>query len=233
MSTCLQIAIDGPVAAGKGTVARSLAAQLGFLYVDTGAMYRAATLLFLRCGLAITDDNKVQLKQVLQHANISQVNEIINSGQLQTKTFLDGQDVSAKIRKQDVNLQVSVVSALPFVREILVAKQQKIANEQAVVMEGRDIGTNVLPNADIKIFLTTTLEVRAKRRWRQLHQQNPTLTLIQVQEQIAERDRQDTQRTINPLRPANDALIFDDSELTVEQTIADLLAIIKDKLNLA
>ncbi len=224
-----QIAIDGPVAAGKGTAAKKLATQLDFLYVDTGAMYRTACLYFLEKQLPIDADHETALAAALEKAALSLHNVTLN-GQFFTQVTLDGRDVSARIREQDVDANVSAAASLPAIRQLLVRKQQALAEECSVVMEGRDIATKVLPNATLKVFLTASLEVRAQRRFQQLHPTHPELTLADIAAQIQARDDADTHRASDPLQVAPDATLCDTSTMTIDETVAKLLALFNERL---
>lgn len=224
-----QIAIDGPVAAGKGTAAKQVAQALGYLYVDTGAMYRAACLLFLEKGLPIDADHQDVLVDTVKNADFDLQNITDESGNFFTLVRLDGRNVSKRIRQQDVDLHVSATAALPAIRELLVEKQRHLAETHSVVMEGRDIGTHVLPHATLKVFLTASLEVRAARRFEQLGKIAPELTLAEVTKQIEERDYQDSHRDTDPLTIAPDAIVFDTSGMTIADTVAKLLELVKQK----
>ena len=225
-----QGAIDGPVAAGTGTAAKQVAQELGYLYVDTGAMYRAACLLFLEAGLEINPENQDQLVAALEQADFDLHNVTDEAGNFYTRVRLDGRDITTRIREQDVDLNVSKTAALPRIREKLVAKQQKLAQTHHVVMEGRDIGSKVLPEATLKVFLTASLEVRARRRHEQLAKSNPQLTLEEVTRQIQERDYNDSHRATDPLTVAQDAVVFDTSGMTIPETVADLLRLVRERI---
>ncbi|MBQ6436689.1 (d)CMP kinase [bacterium] len=225
-----QVAIDGPVAAGKGTAAKQVALRLGFLYVDTGAMYRAATLLFLEKNLDLSLNNQEQLVQELEGADFALKNVQDTDGNFYTQVKLNGRDVSDRIRQADVDQTVSTVAALPQVREVLVAKQQDLASKHNVVMEGRDIGTRVLPNATCKFYLTASLEVRAARRLEQQRNLIPGITLEEVTRQIQIRDKQDQSRATDPLVVAPDAQVVDTSGETIEETVTKLLGLIRAKI---
>ena len=213
-----QIAIDGPVAAGKGTISRLVADQLGFLYVDTGAMYRVATLMTVQAG---TDLDNEQAIVKLIHASTIQMRNPLESekdGRL-TTVLIDGEDVSWAIRTESISSKVSLVARLPKVREILVEKQQIIAASQDVVMEGRDITYRVLPNAQLKIYLTGSDTVRAKRRHMQALQRGEYVTYNEVLEQLILRDKNDTERVNDPLKIVDDAWVIDTSDLDIRQVV--------------
>lgn len=219
MSKSFQIAIDGPVAAGKGTVSRLLAQKLGFLYVDTGAMYRATALLALRQEIDLTDEDKVVTlleKSKLEMRNPVSPKEL--DGRL-TTVILDGEDVSWAIRTQKCGDGSSKVAVLPKLRQVLVQKQQEIAANQNVVMEGRDITFRVLPNADLKIFLTADVQSRANRRHTQYLTKGIAVSIEEVVKEIKERDKRDTQRTTDPLQIMPESWVLDTSHLEIEKVV--------------
>ncbi|WP_307400077.1 (d)CMP kinase [Desulfofundulus luciae] len=214
----MSVAIDGPAGAGKSTVARELARRLGFLYIDTGAMYRAITLKALRRGLNLTDEES--LKALADESRI----ELTTDPDRLTRVFLDGEDVTRAIREPEVSRHVSLVASLPGVREVLMRRQRELARCQNVVMDGRDVGTVVLPNAQVKIFLTASPEVRARRRQMDLQAQGHHVPLDSLIQEITERDRQDSCRSVAPLMPAPDAWIIDSSHLNAEQVVEMIAA---------
>ena len=215
----LQIAIDGPVAAGKGTVARLLAKKLNLLYLDTGAMYRAVALLGLENDIDLKDEKallallkktRLEIKPPKKNSPFSRV-------------FLNGREVTLKIRTPQVSWGSSVVATLPGIRRYLVSLQQKIARSQAVVMEGRDITTVVLPNADLKIYMTASQKERARRRFLQLKKLGTPQPFSQVLEETKKRDYQDSHRSANPLVVAPDAWVLDTTRLTIPQVVNAIL----------
>lgn len=217
------IAIDGPSGAGKSTIARRLAEELGFMYIDTGAMYRAIGLYAAQQGLSIGDTTAVigLLPQIhLELCFMEGAQQIL----------LNGEDVSALIRTEQASAWASAVSAIPEVRQFLLAFQQSFAQNNSILMDGRDIGTVVLPNADLKIFLTASAEARARRRYLEQLKKGEAVTLEQVLEGMRQRDRQDTTRAAAPLRPAEDAVLVDTTELDLEQSVACIRTIVKEKL---
>lgn len=223
MSKNFQIAIDGPVAAGKGTVSRLLAQKLGFLYVDTGAMYRVAALLGILNNVEFEDEDKiVELMEnsKLEMRNPSSPKEM--DGRL-TTVILDGEDVSWAIRTQKCSEGSSKVATLIQLRKVLVKKQQEIASSQNVVMEGRDITFRVLPNADLKIFLTASLEARVARRHNQYLIKGMEVSVDEVTKEIKERDERDSNRETDPLHIVPDAWVVDTSDLEIEEVV-DLIA---------
>ena len=211
------IAIDGPAGSGKSTVAKSVARGLGFTYIDTGAMYRAITLKALELEIPNLGDES--LYKFIEDTKLEFVDE---------KMYMDSRDVSVEIRSQAVVKNVSLVSSLKYVREILVEKQREMAKCDNVVMDGRDIGTNVLKNADLKIFLTASVEIRARRRFYELQDAGSTMTYEDVVQDIIRRDTFDSNRANNPLRQAEDAIYMDDSDETIEETAQNIMHLFKE-----
>ena len=214
MSNVFSIAIDGPAGAGKSSVAKAVAAELNAMYLDTGAMYRAFGLYMLRKG-AVNDAKAVAASVDDVEINV----EYIDGTQ---HIFLGGEDVSRAIREPEVSMAASAVSAVPEVRVRMVALQQKIAEGHDVIMDGRDIGTKVLPNATLKIFLTASPEERAKRRCKELEEKGMPQPYEDVLKEMVERDYQDTHRAASPLQAAEDAVRVDTSALTLEQSVAEM-----------
>lgn len=214
----LHIAIDGPVAAGKGTVARLVAQRMGLLYVDTGAMYRVTALIALRNGIPFDQEDK--LVELLRHNKIEMrnPNESEQDSRL-TTVLLNGEDVSWEIRTEAVGQGSSKVAALAKVREYLVEKQQEIAATQDVVMEGRDITFKVLPHSNLKIYLTASVETRAKRRHYELQTRGQDVTFEEVYKDLQERDDRDMNRAIDPLHKVADAWELDSSNLTIDEVV--------------
>lgn len=218
MPSSFQIAIDGPVAAGKGTVARLVAQRLGWLYVDTGAMYRAAALLAIKAGIALEDGAGVT--NLVNSAKITMRNPSGDERDGRLTTILaDGEDISWKIRTEDVSHGSSVVAVHPDVRAVLVRKQQEIAQRENVVMEGRDVTFRVLPKAQLKIFLTADEEERARRRQRQLMERGVTVSYKQVLKDLRARDVRDRTRILDPLHVSKDVWVLDTTSLTVEEVV--------------
>ncbi|MDW8074863.1 MAG: (d)CMP kinase [Bacteroidota bacterium] len=222
MERRLIIAIDGPAGSGKTTTARLLAERLGYTYIDTGAMYRALTLAALEQQIPLTND---ALAALAERVRI----ELRNEGGSQ-RTYLDGRDVTERIRQPDVTALVSQVSSYPSVRDAMVRIQQQLGQHGGIVMDGRDIGTAVFPDADVKVFMTADLDVRARRRLAELHQSNPTLTFEQVKQQLQQRDMLDSTRQYNPLRKAEDALVVDTTALTIDEQVESILRFIRHRL---
>ena len=212
MNNTFSIAIDGPAGAGKSTIAKALARSLGAMYLDTGAMYRAFGLYMLRKGAA-NDPAAVA-------ACVNDVDIAVDYVDGAQRICLGGEDVTEAIRDPEVSTAASRVSAVPQVRERMVALQRKIAEGQNVVMDGRDIGTKVLPNATLKIYLTASAEERARRRCRELEEKGMPEPYEKVLQDMIRRDYQDTHRAASPLQPAEDSVHVDSSDLTVEETVA-------------
>lgn len=230
MRTSFQIAIDGPVAAGKGTISRLLAERLGFLYVDTGAMYRATALLALRANVDLGDEDRVVA--LLSQSKLEMRNPVPpkeTDGRL-TTVILDGEDVSWAIRTQKCGEGASKVAILPKLRHVLVQKQQQIAASQNVVMEGRDITFRVLPEAQLKIFLTASVESRAARRHTQYLTKGTDVSLEEVITEIKERDQRDMNRDTDPLHITKDAWVLDTSELSIEEVVEVIAARVTELL---
>ena len=206
------IAVDGPAGAGKSTVSKIVAAKLGFTYIDTGAMYRAVGLKLLQSGKPLTEKNLVEI-----------VDDIEIKLDESAKVFLDGVDVTKDIRTPEVSKLASDVSKYGFVRKKLTELQREMAVKGSVIMDGRDIGTQVLPNADLKIFLTATLNERARRRFEELKAKGQVVTFDAVENEIAARDKQDSEREIAPLAKADDAILIDSTNLTVDEVVKNIL----------
>lgn len=216
------IAIDGPAGAGKSTIARRVARELSFIYVDTGAMYRAMALYLLR--RKVNRDDTEQIGNICQDAEISI--EYQNGEQI---VLLNGENVNSYLRTEEVGNMASVSSAVPRVREKLLSLQRKLAKDMSVVMDGRDIGTTILPDADVKIYLTASSLTRAKRRYLELQEKGTVCNLDEIQKDIEERDQRDMSREISPLRQAEDAVLVDSSDLTIQQVVDRILQIFRSK----
>ena len=222
MSKVFNIAIDGPAGAGKSTIAKRAAAGLGFVYVDTGAMYRAMALYFLRKGIAPEDE-----KAVSNAAGEVEVTITYEAGAQQV--ILNGENVSGLIRTEEVSAMASATSVYLPVREKLVELQKRLAEKENVIMDGRDIGTCVLPNADLKIYLTASTKVRAKRRYDELAARGEGGSLEAIEAEIEERDYRDMHREHSPLKQAEDAVLVDTSDMTVEEVIEKILELAAEK----
>lgn len=213
-----QIAIDGPAGAGKSTIARLIAGKLGFIYVDTGAMYRAIALHFLRQG--IRPEAEETVAEGLEGITVTITYE---AGQQQV--WLNGENVSGLIRTEEVSNMASAASSNSLVREKLLQLQRNLAYSENVVMDGRDIGTVVLPEADIKIYLTASVKTRAKRRYLELTDRGIPCNIEEIADDIAQRDYRDMNRAIAPLKQADDAILVDSSDMTVDEVVEEILCI--------
>lgn len=216
------IAIDGFSSCGKSTMAKDLARRIGYVYVDTGAMYRSVTLFALNHHL-FNEDGSVkadQLEKLMPEVNISFK---LNAETGRPDTYLNGVCVENDIRGMEVSSHVSPIAAIPFVREALVAQQQRMGGDKGIVMDGRDIGTTVFPNAELKIFVTASAEVRAQRRYDELKAKGDEANYDDILKNVQERDYIDTHREVSPLRKANDALELDNSHMTIEEQNAWLM----------
>ena len=218
------IAIDGPAGAGKSTVAQKVAKELSFVYVDTGAMYRAMALYLLRKG--VNREEPDEIGEACQNAEISI--EYQNEEQI---VLLDGENVNAHLRTEEVSAMASVSSAVPRVREKLLDLQRKLARTMSVVMDGRDIGTTILPDADVKIYLTASSLTRARRRYLEYQEKGEACDLAEIQKTIEERDQRDMTREISPLCQAEDAVLVDSSELTIDETVEKILSVYHSKVS--
>jgi cytidylate kinase len=216
------IAIDGPAASGKSTIGELLAKRLGYLYFDTGAMYRAVTWAALQQGIAIEDEATVTT--LAQHMKIDIVRPTEDDGRQYT-VLADGTDITWEIRRADIDHGVSPVSAYAGVRAALTAQQHRIGDKGRVVMVGRDIGTVVLPQAELKIYLEATPEERARRRFREIEARGEDANYEQILDAMRRRDRIDSGRTLAPLRPADDAVVIDTTGLSIEQVLDRVLAL--------
>ena len=217
------IAIDGPAGAGKSTIARRAAAEMGFIYVDTGALYRSVAYYCITKGADVKDREKIAALL----PEISPELRFIDGVQ---HVFVNGEDVSGNIRTPEVSLGASSVSAYPEVRAFLFDLQRKIAAENNVIMDGRDIGTVVLPQAQVKIFLTASPEIRAERRYKELIEKGSEVDYQSVLDDIVKRDYNDSHREIAPLKPAEDSVLFDTTGLALDESVAAITKIIKEKI---
>lgn len=218
----VSVAIDGPVGAGKSTIARAAAEKLGYIYCDTGALYRTVALYCIRAGADLNAPSEIAGKLPSIKAEIRLIDGI-------QRVFLNGGDVSDLIRTPEVSMAASAVSAIPEVRAALLDIQRNIATENNVIMDGRDIGTVVLPNANVKIFLTAAAEIRAKRRYDELCAKGESVTFEEVLSDLNKRDYNDTHRDIAPLKQAEDAVLADTSGMDFEQSVRLVCDIIAEK----
>ena len=218
----VSVAIDGPAGAGKSTIAKDVSKRLGYIYVDTGALYRAVGLHMLRRGITAAEPERVEaeLKNIDVTIHFQDGNQLV---------LLNEEDVSGLIRTPEVSMAASTFSALPSVREFLFDLQQELAAHNNVVMDGRDIGTVVLPKAQVKIFLTASPEERARRRLKDLEEAGKAISYEEVLKDVKERDYNDSHRAISPLLPAADAVHFDNTGYTLEQSVEKILALVRAK----
>ena len=220
----ITIAIDGFSSCGKSTMAKDLAKEIGYIYVDTGAMYRSVTLYAMRHGL-FRPDGTVREQELQEQMGNIHISFRLNREAGRPDTFLNGENVENDIRTMEVSAHVSPIAALPFVRKALVGQQQRMGAEKGIVMDGRDIATNVLPNADVKVFLSASVEERARRRHKEMQEKGYDVDLAELQKEIAARDKQDSEREISPLRQADDAILIDSTGLSIEEVTARILAL--------
>ena len=217
------IAIDGPAGAGKSSIAKALSKKLGFIYIDTGAMYRAVALFFLENGIKDSSDNEID--KLLDELDIN-----IKYTDGEQRVFLNNVDVSDKLRQEEIGKLASRFSAVKSVREKLVALQRKLAKKENVIMDGRDIGTVVLPNADLKIYLSAGSKVRAKRRYLELIEKGFDKTALDekaIENEIIKRDEADMNREISPLKKAEDAYYMDTSDMTFDEVVSKILDMVE------
>ena len=221
--TYRSIALDGPSGAGKSTLAKMLARELGFLYVDTGAIYRTVGLRAFRCG--VEPDDAAGVSALLGDLNLD-----MGYGEDGIQhMYLDGEDVTDAIRKHEISRYASGVSAIPAVRAFLLERQRELARHNSVIMDGRDIGTVVLPNAQVKVFLTASAEERARRRCLEMEQKGAPVDYEQTLREIRQRDEQDMNRETAPLKPAEDSVLLDTSDLDFEGAVQRLLEIVRER----
>lgn len=212
----ITIAIDGHSSCGKSTMAKALARTVGYVYVDTGAMYRAVTLFALREGL-FNDDGSIREEQLRQRMDEIEISFRFNEETGRPDTYLNGDLVEREIRGMEVSNHVSPIAAIPFVREAMVDQQRRMGREKGIVMDGRDIGTTVFPDAELKVFITARPEVRAQRRYDELKAKGENPDYDEILRNVQERDYIDSHREVSPLRQADDALLLDNSDMTFEE----------------
>lgn len=210
------VAIDGPAGAGKSTIAKLVAKEKGYVYVDTGAMYRGLAIHFLENG--IEAEEKEKIAEACKDADVT-----IRYEDGQQQVYLNGKNITAKLREEAVGNMASKSSAIPEVRAKLLELQRELARKEDVIMDGRDIGTCVLPDADVKVFLTASVETRAKRRYDELVEKGVPCDLEEIARDIAERDERDSTREIAPLKQAEDAVLVDSSHMTIEEVVAAIV----------
>jgi CMP/dCMP kinase len=220
------IAIDGFSSCGKSTLAKQLAKELKYIYADSGAMYRAVTLYFLRNSIPLS--NKKEIKNALSDICLEFV---LDADAGKSILYLNDENVELLIRDMIINEKVSEVAAIKEVREFAVAQQQKSGEKKGIVMDGRDIGTTVFPNAELKIFMTADIAVRVERRFKELYEVNKTITIEEVKQNLEMRDYMDSNRKISPLRQAKDAIVLDNSNLTMAQQLKIALLWVHEKIN--
>ena len=211
----ITIAIDGFSSCGKSTMAKDLAREIGYIYIDSGAMYRAVTLYSIENS--IFQNDKIDTKRLEKHINDIHISFHLNSETGRPDTYLNGKNVENKIRTMDVSSHVSSIAALSFVREAMVAQQQEMGKAKGSVMDGRDIGTTVFPDAELKIFVTASPEIRAQRRYDELKAKGEDISFDEILENVKQRDYIDQNRKVSPLRKADDALLLDNSYMTISQ----------------
>ena len=214
------IAIDGPAGAGKSTIAKLVAKELGFIYVDTGAMYRGLAVHFLKKGIVPGEVEKIEAACEDAKVELGYENGV-------QQVYLNGENITSQLREEAVGNMASVSSAVPAVRAKLLDLQRNLAKEKDVVMDGRDIGTNVLPNADVKVYLTASVECRAMRRFKELEEKGEACDFEQIRQDIQERDERDMTREIAPLKQAEDATLIDSSEMGIDDVLKAIIALTK------
>lgn len=224
MSNIINVAIDGPSGAGKSTMAKRLAKELGFLYVDTGAMYRTVSLYVYRKGIDKADAERIT-------ALLPEIHLDLAYGEDGTQQMiLNGEDVSGLIRTSEISMYTSAVSAIPAVRAFLLEQQRELGRTKNILMDGRDIGTVVLPDAQIKIYLTAAAEARAERRWKELVEKGENITVEEVLKDVIQRDYNDMHRPVAPLCQAEDAVLVDTTEYNLEESYQLLLKTVKERM---
>ena len=218
------LAIDGPAGAGKSTIARAVSRELGWIYVDTGAMFRAVALFFLREGISADDAGRIRER-------IGGVNVTLGHENGEQQVFLNGENVTGLIRTEEVGNMASACSVYPEVRQKLLELQRGLAEQQPVVMDGRDIGTVVLPDADTKVYLTASVEVRARRRFLELMEKGAACDIAEIEKDIRERDWRDMHRETAPLKQAEDAILVDSSDMTALEVTEQILSLVRREKN--
>jgi len=225
----LTIAIDGPAGSGKSSLARRVASMLGYLYMDSGAMYRAVALKALRRGISLGDEQALSAIARETHIDLKRPSSEQEAAGAKNCVFLDGVEVTDDIRTEEVAQAASRLATIQEVREVLVTEQQRAGAGRGIVMEGRDIGTVVFPNAELKIFLDAYPEVRAERRWKEHQEKGDTISLQEVVEEVRERDRRDRERKVSPLVRAADAVLVDNTAMGIEETARIIVMLVKER----
>jgi CMP/dCMP kinase len=231
MSERLTIAIDGPAGSGKSTVARRVAAMLEYLYLDSGAMYRAVALKALEHKISLQDEAQLECLARDTHIELRAPTPEQERAGLKNRVFLDGKEVTEEIRSVDVAQAASRVATIAGVRRVLVAEQRRAGEGGGVVMEGRDIGTVVFPQAELKIFLEASPETRAERRWKEHQEKGENVTLAEVLEEVRERDKRDRERKVSPLVKARDAVLVDNTAMGIEETARLIVFLAEERRN--
>lgn len=217
------IAIDGPAGAGKSTIAKRVAKELAYIYVDTGAMYRAMTLYFLRTGISLDDEAAIA-------EACGEITVVLSNENGEQQVFLNGENVNGFIRTEEVSKMTSAFSVYAPVRQKLTQLQREMARTTDLIMDGRDIGTCVLPKAQVKIYLTASVETRGRRRFLELQEKGENCSLDEICRDIEQRDHQDMTREISPLRQAKDAIFVDSSDMTIDEVVERIINIVKEKM---
>jgi CMP/dCMP kinase len=227
----LTIAIDGPAGSGKSSVARRVAALLGYSYLDSGAMYRALAVKALERKVALDDQARIEALAKETHIELKPPTPDLEAAGAKNRVFLDGKEVTREIRTAEVAQAASQLATIAAVRRVLVAEQQRAGAGGSVVMEGRDIGTVVFPNAELKIFLDASPEVRAERRWKEHQEKGDRMTVAEVFDEVIERDKRDRERKVSPLVRAKDAVLIDNSAMGIEETARLIVLLAHEKQN--
>jgi len=229
--TKLTIAIDGPAGSGKSSVARRVAALLDYLYLDSGAMYRAVALKALQHKIHLANDAELVALARETHIGLKAPTAEQEAAGLKNRVFLDDREVTEEIRTAEVAQAASRLATVAGVREVLVAEQQRAGQGGGVVMEGRDIGTVVFPNAELKIFLDASVETRAERRWKEHQEKGENFTLLEVLQEVRERDKRDRERLVSPLVRAKDAVLIDNTAMGIEETARLIVFLAKERVD--
>ena len=218
------IAIDGPAGAGKSTIAKLVAKELGFIYVDTGAMYRGLAVHFLKKGIVPGEVEKIEAACEDAKVELGYENGV-------QQVYLNGENITSQLREEAVGNMASVSSAVPAVRAKLLDLQRNLAKEKDVVMDGRDIGTTILPNAEVKIFLTASAKTRASRRYLELTEKGEACDMDEILKDIVDRDERDMNRAVSPLKKAEDAVLVDSSEMGIDEVVESILSVYRKRVN--